>query len=384
MKVIYSIGGCKFNGGGIGRTSYHAVAGIHRHGMLKQLIVPAYKPSEIPEELITTVPSRIPGLRHLVGPNWADAVQDMLHARLAAWVMRSEADLFHGWAGMSLEAIIRFRSLNRGGSVTVLDRASPHILKAKEILTHEYHKWGLREPGCVNRAVRRELREYELVDYIFTPSEFARESFLKRGFPEYKVRLIRFGVEQVPDEIFSKSKGKAEKTRGKLNALFVGKVGFLKGVLYALQAWQEARVDKGKFYVVGPIDKEIRPFLRKYEDDESIVFTGFADPSRHYLEADVFLFPSLGEGSALVTYEALSYGLPLITTFNSGSVIVDGQEGFIVAEGSSVDIREALEKLAEDSLLRRRMSKEARATAKKYTWERYGESVVREYEEIKR
>lgn len=47
-------------------------------------------------------------------------------------------------------------------------------------------------------------------------------------------------------------------------------------------------------------------------------------------QIDVLLFLSIGEGSATVVYEALSLGIPVITTAASGSIVEDGVSGFIV------------------------------------------------------
>jgi len=60
MKVIYSIG-VRFAGGGIGTIAYHAVRGLHRHGMLHRLLVGSYRPTEIPREKIRSLglPSRV-------------------------------------------------------------------------------------------------------------------------------------------------------------------------------------------------------------------------------------------------------------------------------------------------------------------------------------
>ena len=52
-------------------------------------------------------------------------------------------------------------------------------------------------------------------------------------------------------------------------------------------------------------------------------------------QADVFVFPSLFEGSAVVTYEALASGLPCVVTAESGSVVRDGLEGFVVGGATS-------------------------------------------------
>ena len=51
--------------------------------------------------------------------------------------------------------------------------------------------------------------------------------------------------------------------------------------------------------------------------------------------ADVFAFPSLFEGSAVVTYEALACGLPSVVTPESGSVARDGVDGFVVPSGDA-------------------------------------------------
>ena len=48
----------------------------------------------------------------------------------------------------------------------------------------------------------------------------------------------------------------------------------------------------------------------------------------HFEWADVFFMPSVCEGSATVTYEALMSGLPVIATPNPGSVVIDGVNGF--------------------------------------------------------
>lgn len=45
-----------------------------------------------------------------------------------------------------------------------------------------------------------------------------------------------------------------------------------------------------------------------------------------YNWADVFVLPSICEGSAMVTYEALQYGVPTITTDNAGSILSNNDD----------------------------------------------------------
>jgi glycosyltransferase involved in cell wall biosynthesis len=91
----------------------------------------------------------------------------------------------------------------------------------------------------------------------------------------------------------------------------------------------------------------------------------------HYRWADVFLLPSLCEGSATVTYEALRAGLPVVCTAEAGSVVRDGVEGFIVPARSAGAIVAALERLAADPDRLCRMAAAAAA--------RFAEFTLREY-----
>ena len=374
MHVAYSIGGSTFGGGGIGRIAYHAVAGVFRHNLLKQVIVSDYRHTEIPETMISRIPSHIRGLRQLVGPRLANEIQDRLHGLFATGVLR-DAEIFHGWAGMSSPVL---GIAKRHGSITVLERASSHVLEQKEILGEEARQRKITFAAYTQSGIERECKEYEIADYILTPSSFARESFIKRGFAAEKILQIPFGI----DLNAASEKASFRKPDAPLNAIFVGEVGFRKGILYALKAWQKAQFKKGTFFVLGPIIDEIRPFLGPFERDTSIVFTGFVNPDEYYQQSDVFIFPSLEEGSALVTYEAMAHRLPLIVTHNAGSVIEDGSEGCVVEPRDVNSIIVAIERLATNHDLRLHMSEAAWRKVQEYSWFEYGEKIVRMYQNI--
>ena len=66
----------------------------------------------------------------------------------------------------------------------------------------------------------------------------------------------------------------------------------------------------------------------------------------HYAWADVFFLPSICEGSATAVYEALTAGLPVICTANTGSVVRDGLDGFIVPIRAVEAMVDRIERLA--------------------------------------
>ena len=85
-----------------------------------------------------------------------------------------------------------------------------------------------------------------------------------------------------------------------------------------------------------------------------------------YRESDVFLFPSFREPSGNVVFEALSHGLPVITTDRGGPAFVVNEESGIrlpaqTPDQLATDLAEAIRRVVADSELRQRLSQGALA-----------------------
>ena len=96
----------------------------------------------------------------------------------------------------------------------------------------------------------------------------------------------------------------------------------------------------------------------------------------HYAWADVFLLPSLCEGSATATYEALTAGRPVVCTPNCGSVVRDGVEGYVIPVRDINALVDRLERLARDSDLRMQMADAARHKAAAVNFESYARDLL--------
>jgi glycosyltransferase involved in cell wall biosynthesis len=107
----------------------------------------------------------------------------------------------------------------------------------------------------------------------------------------------------------------------------------------------------------------------------------------HYQWADLFLLPSVCEGSATVCYEALANGLPVICTPNTGAIVRDGVDGYVVPIRSVEPIVEAIRDLVSTPERYRSMSEQANQRAEEegslgaYA-ERLTEAVQRAFTEI--
>jgi glycosyltransferase involved in cell wall biosynthesis len=94
--------------------------------------------------------------------------------------------------------------------------------------------------------------------------------------------------------------------------------------------------------------------------------------------SDVFVFPTLGEGFALVILEALSCGVPCIVSDMAGGndAIQDGYNGFEIQAGNDTELKEKIQWFLDNMDLLPKMSNNSRESSKYYTWERYFEGVA--------
>ncbi len=227
----------------------------------------------------------------------------------------------------------------------------------------------LNEPE--DKLTRKE-EELALADHIFVASSFTRETINMAPDIHADIEVIPYGsptpVSHVPPEW----------TKGKpLRALFVGGLSQRKGISYLFDA-VAALKDIVSLTVIG----------RKPEGCESLEkhldhHTWFASlPHQRILEImsqkDVLIFPSLFEGFGLVILEALSRGIPVITTAHTAGpdILSEGEDGFIVPIRSSEAIAEKLELLYRDRDRLGEMKINALEKSLKYTWQCYGKRVV--------
>jgi glycosyltransferase involved in cell wall biosynthesis len=125
--------------------------------------------------------------------------------------------------------------------------------------------------------------------------------------------------------------------------------------------------------------QHLRPRVRceTPADDDAMAAT--------FARADVFLLPSLFEGTPLTLIQAMMSGLPIVTTSTCGmkDVIDDGKTGFLVAIRAPQEIVAAIERLLHSSSLRREIGTAARRAAlHQYTWDNSAMPVLKAYEAL--
>ncbi|WP_017305488.1 glycosyltransferase family 4 protein [Spirulina subsalsa] len=226
----------------------------------------------------------------------------------------------------------------------------------------------LQEPP---KKLARKEQEIALADLIFVPSTIVKQSLIDVGVSSAKIIVLPFGS---PHDYFLPQ----PKLDNIFRALFVGRVGPRKGVHYLLKAWQMLNLPQAKLSLIG-FNEFPRSWLNQYQNlFHYIPSIPHRLLAQYYTQASVFVFPSLIEGLALVLLEAMSCGIPIITTPNSGGsdIITDGVEGFIIPIRDINALQEKLEWCYRHPEQLKQMGKAAREKAESLNWGLYRERLI--------
>jgi glycosyltransferase involved in cell wall biosynthesis len=116
----------------------------------------------------------------------------------------------------------------------------------------------------------------------------------------------------------------------------------------------------------GPLESEVEALHRELRLEGVVTLTGYRpDAVRLMAGCDVFVLGSKWEGLPVALMEASALGLPIVATRVGGipDSFHDGVDAVLVAPGSPDALAEAIERLAHDEPLRRRIGEAAQARA---------------------
>lgn len=283
-----------------------------------------------------------------------------------------EADAVYTFNSAGLELL---REAKRCGLKAVVEQTiAPQVIE-RELLDPEFARFpemrGMIEPVESWRCyANREAAEWDVADIILCGSQFVVDGIRKAGGPVEKAVVVPYGI----DLINSIPPDRTPRSNAALNVLFVGQVGLRKGAHYLIEAARQLEKSHPliRFKLVGTVTL---PASVMESLPANVQLSGpipRTEIREQFARADLFCLPSLCEGSATVVYEALAMGLPVICTPNTGSVVTNGVDGYIVPVCDSEAIAERIAELGCKLSMRYEFSCAARATAAGYTIENYG------------
>ena len=127
--------------------------------------------------------------------------------------------------------------------------------------------------------------------------------------------------------------------------------------------------------------------VRQLGLEHAVVFTGYVDDRDKpllYNAASIFTFPSLYEGAGLPPLEAMSCGIPTISSDTSSLPEMVGKGGILLSPTDMQGWIKALVSLMTDASLRREYGGRGRKQARRFSWERTARETVKVYDRVYR
>lgn len=176
-------------------------------------------------------------------------------------------------------------------------------------------------------------------------AEFPKLNFsrIENGLKEMNLSFSRISVKEEVNALRTNSNTKV--------FLFVGQLSTEKNIPLLIDVFSEARLCNVKLMIIGNGLTELTDQIYKASNvsEGRIIFLGYKENVADYMHyADALILTSRYEGLPLVVLEALSMGLPVLSTPVGGvpDVITDRLNGFLAKTIHKRDIVEIIEKFS--------------------------------------
>ena len=278
---------------------------------------------------------------------------------------------------------LNFIDKHKADKALILGEAlNSHPLSMNHLLQQEHEYLGIKEEICLHITQQKMLQEIPKFNYLLAPSNFVKDSYIKHGFNPNDIFTIPFGVNTTK---FFKNVPNTP-NRSKFRVIYVAQIIPRKGHIYLLKAWKILNLPNAELVFIGSLSPQMKPILAPFKD--CFTHLGILNQQQIINElstANVFVMPSLEEGCAYAPIEAMSCGVPVILSTNTGTaeMITDGKEGYVIPIRNVDAIAEKILTLYKNSELNILMGYNARnLVATTSDWSHYAQRLLKVYQHI--
>jgi glycosyltransferase involved in cell wall biosynthesis len=323
--------------------------------------------------------------------SWAsiDSVYRKLDQKVASRVdklqKQKQISAVYGYEDGSLQTFKRAKEL---GLTCIYDLPIAYWHTGRLLMQEEAERlpeWAETLGGGIkdsDEKLERKTQEMQMADVVVTPGGFVKESI-----PDWaKMKQIIVSPFGSPKWIAPNILDPQPARENRLRVLFAGSLSQRKGLGDLFNALKLLNSPNIELVVMGSLTVPLAFYQSQLPS-----FTYLSNRPHHKVlelmrSCDVFCLPSIVEGRALVMQEAMSQGLPIIITPNTGGedLIIEGVTGFLVPIRSPEAIANKLSWFLENRNKIKEMGRSAQEHAANYTWDAYGSNIVKKLLEHRR
>jgi alpha-maltose-1-phosphate synthase len=290
----------------------------------------------------------------------------------------------YGYFDTSLQT---FRAAKAKGLRTFYELPTPYWKTTERLLAAESKhrpEWAATLPSSTAFASVGPHRdaELQLADVIIVPSPFVRDSLQEAPSFKAEVVVIPYGCPEPTTQQPPQNQEPRTKNQELLKLLFVGTLSQSKGLADLLEAIEPLGAQI-QLTVAGscscPDSSLLPPFPSSVRQLGQLPH---ADLLAELPQHDLLVLPTLYEGLSLAVLEALSRGLPVLTTTHSGfdGLVQNGRQMILISPGDPTELRAQIQRVMNQPEILTHLAKEGLAWANTHTWAHYRQTLVRTLE----
>jgi glycosyltransferase involved in cell wall biosynthesis len=295
----------------------------------------------------------------------------------------SGADLYHYRSGYGHGSAIAAR---RKGMATLCDHSIAHPGVLACLVENRGRLPAPGEQGPISAVWRDVMDDLRHADRVLVNSDFVKETFIHQGWDPARIEVLYQGLDESFFDLLECADRPAPADDETLRLVVAGAFERRKGADHLANALAALDDVPWRLELIGPLDDAMRARHQAFLADPRVQAIGRIDRktlAERLSRADVFLFPSLAEGSARVVFEALAAGCFVVTTKNSGSIVKDGVHGFLVPADAPEATAAALRRACADRPLVRKIGEANRALVRdQHRQAGYGDALLAVYDRL--
>ncbi len=338
----------------------------------------------LPDERLTTTPL-LETIGHfgsrVIGDKAIKTARAAFAQKARSAVLASQAKLYHyrtGYGHCSASAA------RQKGMATLADHSIAH----PAVLAHLVDNVGRLPPegeqGRIAPLWAEIMDDLRHADRVLVNSHFVKDTFLHQGWDPERIEVLYQGLDDAFFDLLPTRRQPA--ADASLRLVFAGAFEQRKGADHLAAALSALDDLPWTLELVGPMDDVMAVRHRAFLADPRVQVVGRVNRRElagRLSAADIFLFPSLAEGSARVVFEALATGCYVITTANSGSIVEDGVHGALVEPDDPSTTEDALRQANSDRARMRNIGlNNAEVVRDHYRQADFGDALMAIYDRV--
>jgi len=202
------------------------------------------------------------------------------------------------------------------------------------------------------------------------------EQYKSMGISEHKIEIVPNGIDLSEfDNLPERGEFRRKYSLGSDQRviLYLGRIHKIKGLAFLVESFSELvkEIEDVILVIAGPdagYENELRRLINTKNCHDKVRFTGYIggrEKLKAYVDADIYVLPSIYETFPIAVLEAWACGTPVVVTDRCGIAdVIDGQAGLVVPYDKE-QLQHALLHMLDNDKMRLRFGKKGKLLVRK-------------------